>query len=503
MAETSTELFVRLVRQARPLRHLSVWTRYALATVIVLVCFAIRHALEGVYPYPYLLFLPGILLTSLLLDRGSGFWATALSAALALYFFVEPERRLYPIHAGDALSVGVFTAVGFLTAGVVEALRNTVDDLATANRALEESRRDLGQSLGILEAVFEATPDPMCVKDVDGRYLRVNAALARVLGVSASSLLGKPVPDPVGEAFGARLLPLERQVLQAGGAYSGEVLADLPTDGTRWYLATVAPWFRPGGARAGLIEVLRDVQQRKVAEMQVEGANAQKALLLRDINHRIKNHLQSLAALLAMSRKSLRDPQAREAIDGAANRVMVLARVYDRLELRSEGDVRLSLRDFVEQLCTDLRPMLLDLRPLALHVRVADREIDMSRAVLVGLVVNEALTNAAKYAFPDGRPGSITVAVTAVGRDLKLVVEDDGIGVLPDRFGSGTGTRLIRSLAQQLGGSFTISTPPGTRIEITFPEGADDDSAAPILAGAAPQDGEDAKSVSRSGFLPR
>jgi PAS domain S-box-containing protein len=491
MAETSTELFVRLVRHARPLRHMSLWTRYALATVIVLVCFAIRQALEGIYPYPYLLFLPGILLTSLLLDRGSGFWATTLSAALALYFFVKPEGRLYPIDAGDVLSVGVFTAVGFLNAGIVEALRNTVDELATSNRALEESRRELGQSLGILEAVFEATPDPMCVKDRDGRYLRVNAALSRVLGASASSLLGRPVPDPAAKAFGAQLEPLERQVQQGGGAHSAEVFADLPTDGQRWYLATVAPWFGPDGARAGFVDVLRDVHDRKVAEIEVKDANAQKALLLRDINHRIKNHLHSLAALLAMSRKSIHDSEAREAIDGAANRVMVLARVYDRLELKSEGDVRLSLRDFVEQLCADLKPMLLGLRPLALHVRIIDREIDMGRAVFLGLVVNEALTNAAKYAFPDDRPGSITVAVLKSGSDLRLVVEDDGIGVPPDRFGTGTGTRLIRSLAQQLGGAFTISGSQGTRIEITFPEKADDDLAAPRSTTAAPRNGAD------------
>jgi two-component sensor histidine kinase len=112
---------------------------------------------------------------------------------------------------------------------------------------------------------------------------------------------------------------------------------------------------------------------------------------------------------------------------------------------------------------------VIDLRPIALRVSVANEVIELGRAVSLGLVINEALTNALKYAFPDDAAGNVTVEFERQGEPFCLEVSDDGIGFAPEQRGSGTGHQADPALAQQLGGHVDWHGPPGTRITLVFP----------------------------------
>jgi PAS domain S-box-containing protein len=460
--ETSTDLFITFLRRSKPLRALPLWARYGLTIVIVLVCFGIRYALGDAYPYPYLVFLPGILFASFVLDRGSGFLATLLSAALALYFFVEPRGSFAPRDVGSVASVVIFTCVGLLTAAIIEALRHTVDELA-------EKTDELSDSLNLLETVIEGTPDPIFVKDREGRFLRVNSTLATIMGVPRDVLLGKRDRDFLPADQADKIESVDRVVMDTRSPFVIEEHIQVAGDGARWFLSTKAPWYGPDGTLSGLIGISRNIDERKRAEHEVRAANRQKDLLLYDINHRVKNHLQSVMATLSLSRRRMPDGAAREAVGNTITRLSVLARVYDRLELKPGGEAVVSVRDFIQGLCDDLQPSVIDLRPIALRVSVANEAIELGRAVSLGLVINEALTNALKYAFPDDAAGNVTVEFERHSEQFCLEVSDDGIGFAPEQRGSGTGTKLIRALAQQLGGSVEWKGPPGTRITLVFP----------------------------------
>jgi two-component system, sensor histidine kinase PdtaS len=190
-------------------------------------------------------------------------------------------------------------------------------------------------------------------------------------------------------------------------------------------------------------------------------------LLLVDINHRVKNHLLSVTALLRLSQKQVTDLKAREALDEAAGRISVLGKVYTRLHLGEHATVVRS-KDFLDSLCDDLRAGVVAQRPIALRTDMEDVDLASSQAVPLGLIVNELLENALKYAFPDERPGVITVKFARDGEHYCLSVADDGVG-RPVDAAPGGGTRLIRSLAQQLGGTLREGGPPGTRVEVAFP----------------------------------
>ncbi len=460
--ETSTGLFIRFLQRAKPLRRFPLWGRYGLTAIIVLVCFGVRYAMGDAYPYPYLLFLPGIVFASFVFDRGSGFLATFLSAALALYFFVQPSESFVLADLGSVLSVIIFTGVGLLTAAIIEALRLAVDELG-------ESQDQLATNLNLLETVIEGTPDPIFVKNKDGCYVRVNAVTAGIIGVPKQTLLGRRDRDFLPQAQAERIESVDRMIMETRSPIMVEELVQVAGDGNRWFLSTKAPWYGPDGAIAGIIGISRNIDERKRADDEVRTAVQQKDLLLYDINHRVKNHLQSVMATLSLSRRRMPNDAAREAIDNTITRLSVLSRVYDRLELKPGGEAVVSAREFIRGLCADLEPSLIDLRPVALRVDAANEEIEIGRAVSVGLVINEALTNALKYAFPSDRPGTIFVDFKRQGSDFILKVIDDGVGRPQPNESSGTGTKLIRALAQQLGGTVEWQGPPGTQLILRFP----------------------------------
>lgn len=200
----------------------------------------------------------------------------------------------------------------------------------------------------------------------------------------------------------------------------------------------------------------------------------QKDLLMQELTHRTKNDLMMVSALLQMQSRSLADAPARAILLSAVERIHVLGRVHDRLT-RRDGAVVINAREFLCSLCDDLRSAVAGVRPLALLCEVDSHMLSHSQAVALGLIANELITNAVKYAFPNDRDGTIRVAFERSGDDYRLAVEDDGVG-LPaapapaTETSSGTGQRLVRALTLQLRGRFEcLPRKPGTVAIVTFP----------------------------------
>ncbi len=141
-----------------------------------------------------------------------------------------------------------------------------------------------------------------------------------------------------------------------------------------------------------------------------------------------------------------------------ANRVAVMARVHDRLRVGPGAAARVNTQEFIKGLCADLQASLVDLRRSRWRSKPSPIAFRTSRAVAVGLIINEAVTNALKYAFPDEHPGTVTVSFHRQGEAFLLRVKDDGVGFDPERAPrvGGVGRRLIQSMAQQLDGSLTV-----------------------------------------------
>lgn len=155
-----------------------------------------------------------------------------------------------------------------------------------------------------------------------------------------------------------------------------------------------------------------------------------------------------------------------------AHRVQVLARIHERLR-RVDLAAVVNSKEFIGELCDDLCNSIVGLRPVRLDVVVESHNLLQAQALAVGLILNELVTNALKYAFPEDREGVIAVRFRLSGHSFTLEVIDNGTGIpLGDEAqGTGLGRRLVRSMVAQLGGRQTLqsSDEGGTHVIIEFP----------------------------------
>jgi two-component sensor histidine kinase/putative methionine-R-sulfoxide reductase with GAF domain len=198
----------------------------------------------------------------------------------------------------------------------------------------------------------------------------------------------------------------------------------------------------------------------------VTKARAQTDMLLRELQHRMKNNLQVILGFLSLQRRQAASDEARERIGSVMDRVLAIGLAHDQLSFR-EGAGSVDLRDYLKALCANIDPR----RPqVSIEVDIVPASVPLDRAVPIGLIVNELVTNAVKYAFSD-EGGTITVTFrmnTVIG-EAELSVRDNGRGMGPARPGA-FGLRLVDSLAGQLGGRIVAGViPKGTLTTLTFP----------------------------------
>ena len=192
------------------------------------------------------------------------------------------------------------------------------------------------------------------------------------------------------------------------------------------------------------------------------------ALLLDEMSHRVKNKFAMVSSIISLqARRS--SPEVRHALDDIARRVNIIATVHNYLQLsRHEGLIDAS--EYVPSLCSSLKEALCDPRGISLTASAVAAKLAPEKALAIGVVVNELVTNAVKYAFEDGRAGHVHVDFNQQQDRLVLTVRDDGQGYSPTAE-PGLGTRLVTMFATRLGGSATWDPgrSGGCTITVIFP----------------------------------
>ncbi|WP_445191040.1 sensor histidine kinase [Sphingomonas sp. Tas61C01] len=193
-------------------------------------------------------------------------------------------------------------------------------------------------------------------------------------------------------------------------------------------------------------------QAKAAAEADLRGSNARLEALLGEVNHRVANSLQLVSAMIGLQASALTDTNARAALEDTQRRIGAIAQVHRRLY--SANDVEsVDMREYLGALVAELAATLSgDSGGHSLRCAAEAVRLPTDRAVSVGVIVTELVTNACKYAYPDGN-GDVRVLLERDGDGaFLLAVEDDGCGmpagVTPK--GTGLGTKLIRVMAQSL-----------------------------------------------------
>jgi two-component sensor histidine kinase len=345
--------------------------------------------------------------------------------------------------------------------------------------------------------IFRQRLIPLLSTDVQGRIASWTEEAATFFGYPAEEAMGRP------------LHPLFRPSDATGFHSETQALLATPGQTVSW------PWFGKNGAKGiqsfqfqpqdeGQMALTLLLDSGEVEEPQVPEPHAvtepttgtyvfgpsithpwpvadleREQLLLTEAHHRIKNHLQIISSLLNLQSNNLEDATARQALRSSQNRVRAIASLHQHLYQLSLGG-ETSLQEFTDELVARLRECYdAPADRVAVAVHLEQCEVRDEWHMPLALILNEAISNAFKHAFPDGRNGTIDIKLTAIDREAHLAIQDDGIGLPADFDGSATpglGLKVIGVFAEQMRGKVSLEniTDRGLIFDLRFPIGCVD-----------------------------
>jgi len=219
--------------------------------------------------------------------------------------------------------------------------------------------------------------------------------------------------------------------------------------------------------------ILIDIPERIQARNALQASLAEKEALLNEVHHRVKNNLQVVSSLLNLQFHQIKNARVRSFLQETQNRVRSMAMLHEML-YHSGNVASIGLPAYIKGLCDHLaRSYGSAAGKIRLACKIADVDLDIDQAILVGLIVTELVSNALKHAFVDRPGGDIVLELhEARGQGMVLRVSDNGIGLpeqtRPDSAGT-LGLLLVNNLAGQLEGHVSVSREQGTVFEIVFP----------------------------------
>lgn len=367
----------------------------------------------------------------------------------------------------------------------------------------------------------ESTLMPMLIADPtlpDVPVVFVNAAFIKLSGYAREEVLGRSYHLLSGTDTDPEVARAIDLAVRAGEAIVRGVQLYRKDGKLLWVLQHVAPVFEEGRIRYHFASFV-DITERKAAEDQLRQLNEEldrrvssrterldelnrqlaseverrievervlrntlhdKDLLLRDkddlmreVNHRVKNTLQMASSVLRIQLRVARsqEPAVQEALHSAVERLDRMAEIHEKL-YRAQGLQEIEFGGYLGMLCRDLLASF-GAAPspnIVLDVDADEAFLKPDQAIPLALIANEAMINALKYAFPDGRPGRIVVSFRHSSRSLLcMTIGDDGVGMPDERRTGSLGLTLMELLAKQIEGGVTVSSGPGTTVTVSIP----------------------------------
>lgn len=413
----------------------------------------------------------------------------------------EESRYVVPVQSSDHLYAWAIIDVAdrALFSRFETAIHNFANTLAMRlenleyqsrlEKRVEEQTRALEENRAFLESIFESTGDATAVIDREYTVVRANREASKLLPpaeIDGSAGAAGLVGSRCYALFYGRSEPCEECPFLAAAESDGvrEWIVPYPRgkEPERWFSVSAFPIFDEEGRVNHVIESARDITELKKLQESLGTALEEKELLLREIHHRVKNNLNLAVSILSLQFGVFDDEQVQAALAASVDRIQSMSLVHQFL-YRSESQRSIAFQEFVEKLVEELSVNYVVDGNVTVEQEISDIDVDVNVAISLGLMVNELITNALKYAFPEGEGGRITVTFREAdddsGEAIILAVGDDGVG-MPEGFdissSDSLGMQLIHGLTEQIQGRYEVvpthpenSERPGTTIRITFP----------------------------------
>ncbi len=324
--------------------------------------------------------------------------------------------------------------------------------------------------------LFDASPTGIVLIGPDGRIIQANDSESRMfgygppgnlIGVHATLLVAPSSRDLSAQIMRRRLNgeevpPVEYELIRKDGTlFYGEVSAAILRN--------------ENGAVLGYICITSDTTERKLAEDKIRASLNEKEVLLQEIHHRVKNNLQIISGLLTLQADQAAGRSLDDIFQESQDRIRTIALIHEKL-YSSHSLAEIDFDDYLRTLTRNLfssHGIAGD--RIAVRYKMEDMLLTIEKAIPLGLIANELISNALKHAFPGGRRGEIRIRLrqrrdeSQHARAYELIVTDNGVG-LPGGFKpdaqKSLGMHLIVMLANQLQATLTVKTAPGAEFRL-------------------------------------
>ena len=218
-----------------------------------------------------------------------------------------------------------------------------------------------------------------------------------------------------------------------------------------------------------LFFLYRVFNRKKKYSLLLEKKNREKEFLLKEIHHRVNNNLQTISSLLSLQTAEIDNQELQDIMTESQHRLQSMGMIHQNL-YQGENIAAIEMKKYFLELGGNIINSFNATHRITLECIMDPIELDVDRAIPIGLIVNELMSNSLKYAFPDNRCGRITITLSETDSHLFLKVSDDGIGFGTDTEikGTGFGTQLVILLTEQLDGKMTLITTEGTEVFFEF-----------------------------------
>ena len=393
---------------------------------------------------------------------GTSLIAVLVAVVLGLMVWRSIHRPIRRLHDA-AMALGQ----GRLETRVDVASHDEFGVLARAFNSMAGQLAASTVSVAGLQSMFDSMAASVILCDQNGVITRTNAAADRMLGAARGATSTRPVRAHCKLTEGETLSSLAAASARIGGSLDRAMLR---TDGTEVPVSLSCSALRTSdGALQGYVLVAQDLTQLKAVEEQLRESLGEKELLLREVHHRVKNNMQVISSLLAMQSTS-GDPEVLRKLEDSQHRIRTIALIHEQLYQQTEL-ARIDTQSYLKVLAHHLVQSYGKAEQVNLDLDVDNLNLDLDQSLACGLIVNELLTNAFKYAFEDGRAGRVSLRLKELPDGMRLLeVADDGRGFQPKTGEKRRtlGTSLVAKLARQLRGKVTTTGDGGVTVRILF-----------------------------------
>ncbi len=359
----------------------------------------------------------------------------------------------------------------------------------------ERAKEVLRQSEERFHTVAQISPVGIFIADIDGKTVYWNERLCEITGMYDEEGMGAGWAGGVHPEDRERVFNEWYESEETRATFKSEYRFIDRSGKVTHTIGQAVPMFDIDENVTGYVGTITDITERKQAEEQIKAALAEKVVLLREIHHRVKNNLQSLIYLIDMQAETIQAPGTLHILSDLQGRARAMSMVHEKL-YQAENLARINFGDYLQDLTAYLHHALAGgQQPITMLVDAVDREhpadkehpadvfIDVNIATPCGMIVNELVTNALKYAFPEETGGGgeeeregneIRVEFGLQEGEYVLTVADNGVGLPPGldwRATESLGLKLVNIWATyQLEGSLEVDTRNGTAFTIRFVE---------------------------------